>query len=291
MPFWDIWLNAFRERDEKAPQIVEHCSDTDTDVEDDVPSEACESDFLDGIIFGMTYKDANGHVSRRTISAMDFVEERDCVYLRGVCHLRNAYRSFRADRIVEIITADGEVLEPIAFWKQIGISQVLISRILTPPTTKSAKPKAPRRPVVTETTPDSPGMVQRRLVRHQVRLLAALSRSDGNMRPEEIDEILEFICIECDDAGIGFEETDLAALRAYVGRLRPTSDKVEESLAKLFLPDSPELLKQGQVRNLRNAMRGVIDADGVLHEGEVLFAQAFDSWMKEAGTGHAAPSS
>lgn len=281
MPFWNNWIATLGIRDKNVPRIVEQIAECEHDIEEPERESTGASDFLDGIVIAIGYRDSAGNFSRRDISALNLTEKNGFVYLQGICHLRNGYRSFRADRIEDIVTADGEVIVPIDFWKEIGVAAPILAALSAAPTSFNKPPARFRKDVELIQVP-SPGLRQRGLVRHQVRILAALSRSDGNMRDEEVEEILEYICKECDECQLSFDEADLAALRAYVRRLRPTAEKIEESFEKLFKPTNETALESEQLRRLRKAMTKVINADKVLHPDEFAFMLDFEAWLGES---------
>lgn len=244
------------------------------------------TDFLDGIVFGIEYVDSSGSETRRTITAHSIAVKGQRVYLDAVCHGRQAFRRFRVDRIASIISADGEVFEPMVFFQEIGIDR-RVQGALGRPAAGEVPPDSPAQTHASlQSTPDpnahsvaiSPGVAQRKLVRDQIRLLAALARADGRMAKEEVDAIVEYICIECDEAGVEFGESDIDALSAYVKRLRPTSDKLEESLNRLF-GDSKMRRHPEQYKRLLRALRNVADADSEFHENEFTFLLEFEGWI------------
>ena len=50
----------------------------------------------------ITYVDGNGERTRRWVTPRQVLGLADYLYLQGYCHLREAERSFRLDRIVEL---------------------------------------------------------------------------------------------------------------------------------------------------------------------------------------------
>jgi len=48
------------------------------------------------------YMDKKGEVSERWISPLEVMGLSDYIYLRAFCHTRNAERTFRLDRIIEV---------------------------------------------------------------------------------------------------------------------------------------------------------------------------------------------
>jgi len=50
----------------------------------------------------LSYRDAQGQLTNRSVTPMGFASERNSLVLIGFCHLRQSKRTFRLDRIVEI---------------------------------------------------------------------------------------------------------------------------------------------------------------------------------------------
>lgn len=62
-----------------------------------------EEAFSGGRKLQLEYVDVNGLRSKRWVTPRQIVERRDAVYLIAYCHLRRGERSFRMDRIVNIV--------------------------------------------------------------------------------------------------------------------------------------------------------------------------------------------
>ena len=56
-----------------------------------------------GAPLSFKYKDAKEEVTERTITPYGYAQVKDAVMFHGFCHMREARRTFRADRIVEIL--------------------------------------------------------------------------------------------------------------------------------------------------------------------------------------------
>ena len=64
--------------------------------------------------FRIKYEDMLGNITERDLDVQEIIREDDIIYLAGHCHLRDAYRTFRIDRISECISRDtGEIIEDI----------------------------------------------------------------------------------------------------------------------------------------------------------------------------------
>jgi hypothetical protein len=63
------------------------------------------------------YRDAKGERSQRYVEAYTLIEKGKLLYLQGFCHLKQSMRTFRVDRIRELIDAEtGEVPDDPAQW-------------------------------------------------------------------------------------------------------------------------------------------------------------------------------
>ena len=214
-------------------------------------------DDLFGVSFTIEYADATGNETRRRITIHDIYLSPDgSTYLRCWCHERGAARTFRLDRVRCVIDADGVVHEPLLFFRDELAVQVAAPVIVdTPVKKREAALQRPKRP---ETPPEvlRPGMAQRRVARDGLRVLAALSRSDGAMHEREIAVILEYISGCCGRAGLDIGDADLSALAGYVKRQYPTMEILHQCLARVDAMERPEQVA------LVDAAAALISADG-----------------------------
>jgi len=71
---------------------------------------------------GLQYRDPDGAITARDVDVQQVGRLNQQAYFRGYCHLRQADRTFRIDRIVECWdTESGEVIEDVeAFLRRAG---------------------------------------------------------------------------------------------------------------------------------------------------------------------------
>src|SRR3546814_4408975 len=75
-------------------------------------------DDLRGITFAIEYEDSKGNGLTRRITLHDLYRDgRGHTFLQGICHERAALRCFPFDRIQAVIDMDGEVHEPVLFFR------------------------------------------------------------------------------------------------------------------------------------------------------------------------------
>jgi predicted DNA-binding transcriptional regulator YafY len=79
----------------------------DTSVREDLPlPPALEEALRSQRKLFMRYVDEFGSRTERWVSVMDVRAQKEYIYVRAFCHLRDAERSFRLDRVVEMKVED-----------------------------------------------------------------------------------------------------------------------------------------------------------------------------------------
>ena len=79
----------------------------DTSVREDLPlPPALEEALRSQRKLFMRYVDEFGSKTERWVSVMDVRAQKEYIYVRAFCHLREAERSFRLDRVVEMRVED-----------------------------------------------------------------------------------------------------------------------------------------------------------------------------------------
>jgi uncharacterized tellurite resistance protein B-like protein len=235
------------------------------------PLFADPSDDADATFFMIEYRDAGGAFSRRRVILRQVLQADDGrVMLQFHCCERDAPRSFRLDRVLSVIDLDGEVYEPTRYFRDV-LSMDLPQSAAAAHREKQytalkaaaviAAAVAATAAVAAVVTPKA-GHAPRRAARDGLRILCAVSRSDGTMDPREVDAILRYIETEAAAAGVPTTEEDRAALAEYVRRQRPTQDTLRKCLAAF-----EEAPKDKQLRLLRG-IHAVVVADGHVHEAE-----------------------
>lgn len=126
---------------------------------------------LDEVFCVIDYTDAQGFASRRRITTRSIAKKTTGPVLTAVCHERRAVRHFRADRIECFITDDGEVIEPLNFFRE--FLSVDLNRL--------------------NPTEEDNEIIQAREIRDFLRaplsILILCARSDDEFHPEEMDAI------------------------------------------------------------------------------------------------------
>lgn len=184
-----------------------------------------------GCAFAMTYIDSSGEVSRRRITVRYVSADGDTLYLGSFCHERQAFRSFRVDRIQELIALDtGEVISDASAW---------INAVLDSDPTGAAIMRS----------------------RHPISILTMLARCDGSFHQDEKDIIVDYVM----DIGGYRQGIDEKVIASYVGAMFPDEKCFSRSLRYLKKWDA---LK---VRKMMLCLRRVVDSDGVISSEESRF--------------------
>jgi hypothetical protein len=211
------------------------------------------------------YEDASGNMTRRRITINQTYEENGLTYLQAHCHERDAIRSFRADRVRNFITADGEVIDGPTFLRdQFGIIT-------------SAG----------QTAADRQAILLRRLksqLRDPLTILIGLAKSDGHIHVEELDSIQIFAESEiiARNGSKIFEDIPmigtLDGLCNSIGLMRPRAPTIATAASRLG-DMTPETMNR-----FMKAISKVITADGRIAHEEIDYIEEI-RWLCTAETG------
>lgn len=180
---------------------------------------------LSGSVIGIEYVDSKKKSSVRQVSISRLSEK----YLFGFCYLRKRVRQFRLDRIQAIFDVDGVVYTPDDFFAQFKFEL-------------------------------EQGSLKDEVIKNwedHMRVLVALSRSDGRFHTNERKEILAYVSKLCEDNNQKWDPTLEDDISRYLKRLYPRFSVVEKCLTRIA--EQPAHLK----RQFMQAVQKVIDADGI----------------------------
>lgn len=176
----------------------------------------------------IAYEASDGEVSHRGVTVRQVWRERGALYFRGRCHLRRMDRTFRADRVQELVCGvTGEVVQNAEAW------------LLDLTTAPSLRP--------------DPTAAALAALDVELQVLAYLARVDGLVEAE-VESICSFVAAET--PGI-----DRQQVRRFVERLRPTY----YDLAKVVRELAKAPARWSKVRTMAARM---FAADGVVSEDE-----------------------
>lgn len=205
---------------------------------DSPPAEAVPS-----IVF-VVYENAAGEGSRRAVTLAQVWVDGGVVYFRGYCHLADAVRSFRADRVQELVClATGEVTDRPVEWLQAhALMGAADDRLATQRAIRQCK--------------------------DELILLALVGHSDGRLDPSEVEVAIDHVMMACDDD----IDRDLAA--SVLRKLRPYPDNLADVIGRLSRNESRWPI-------LARSMRRLILADGEIHANEqVAWAEVQDLFSR-----------
>jgi len=188
---------------------------------------------IKGQSFGIEYKNAKGEKSQRWVTATKFKgEPPNQIY--AFCHARDAFRSFRIDRISAIYDVDGEYTTDVIGWlNDYGLSDF----------------EEEKKSIL-------------ECGHNGIIALVALSQSDGIMRDGEIDQIVGYAEDVSACEGIYANEDERAFCFTTIRRMRPRSDTVRTAVRKLARESADR--KEDFLYRARKLM----EVDGKIHENE-----------------------
>lgn len=209
---------------------------------------------LDQITFAIDYRDAGGVPTRRPVTIISIHAEGGNPTMEAYCHMRDANRSFRIDRINYIITVDGEMILPAKYFLDIFAIDLRVFASAT----KADDPLAGARKV-------------RDALRPMLSLLVLAARADGHYHVEELDVILRYAeaeLLQMERAGSLVTPITipmLDQLTSVVRQMRPTTEPLDYYLSRVAS------LNDAGRKRFGRALHDVIAADGVWTDDELEF--------------------
>lgn len=246
------WLQTKPSETDAPPDIDDFEPFLETD-EDDFTIDVTGGSAIEPIFTAIEYTSAKGEVTRRRITMRSVTCTADGTpAITAICHERRAFRLFRCDRINAFITADGEILSPEVFWRELDydlVSEARANRAATDYQNVGAT-------IITA--------------------LAGLSQCDGRIHPRETEEILLFVVNELEEGGCMLSEREVTAIEKRIQIVRPTRQAIEVAIDELFGRGKKALRKAGHARFVRAAHR-VANADGILAPEEFAMLSALEA--------------
>jgi hypothetical protein len=210
----------------------------------------------DGQTFLIEYQAADGEISRRMVSVQSIGLIADSQpYLTCHCHVRNAPRHFRLDRIVRVADLNGTLHVPPGDF---------LAEVLGMPVEMAATAGrvSDRDHGVDRELKTRQWYSVRATIAPSAQILCALSHSDGLMSKIEIDVAIDYMKTIAPQLADGTVDPDRA--RLYIRSLRPTVDSLTRALEGFRTSGDTKAAV-----SLIYAGKRLIQADGVLEAGEV----------------------
>lgn len=179
----------------------------------------------------IAYRSSSGDISHRVITLLCAWQADDLTYFQGRCHLRRAIRTFRADRVVELVClASGEAPDSAEAWVR-----------------QHALYEGER---VEDYTPHA-----LRGCRDELALLAYVGQADGVFDDDEVEIAIDYVMMSTD------QDIDRDRAEQYIRRLTPSIADISEHLQGLAAhPD--------RWARLARTMRRLVDADRIVTADE-----------------------
>lgn len=245
-----------------SPSVHLNAPEVDGDEEIEIGSSPPPGtiEHAEGQSFVLHYKDATGAQSIRAVSVWA-VRHTDAgiPVLVAKCHLRKATRSFRVDRIETVTDFDGVVIEPLDKFLADTFG------VRWPPSSD-------------ELAASDEFRIRWSRLRTVCRengglLLTAVALADGELVPDEVGAILDFVGRCCARTKFEFGEKEEDRLRLYIRRLRPTPELVDRALDRMAQSDPSAVV------DILTACARVMESDGRIHPAEVKTLDKFSRAM------------
>lgn len=208
------------------------------------------------------YEAANGERTRRRISMRSLKRGNGVIFLNAYCMERRAMRQFRVDRITGMITEDGEILDPAAYFALQGVPLRVQTEAEAFTADCAARALKEMRP----------GLV----------MLAAVARADRKVDLREVDAVevyAERELLALSREGVLDVPASLEVIAAMTGDIALMRPMVPTLRAQaLRICDWSE----ARFARLRRAMQDVIVADGRILPSEMNLVEEFDRLLRES---------
>lgn len=206
---------------------------------------------ISGVLVEIVYDDGEDQKSARRITCKRVRSHGGRLYLDAVCHERRAFRTFRVDRVLEVLDLQtGEVLAGGAFVQAFRLDEV----------TQGAETWGLERS-------------RRYDLLSGIKLLAFIARCDGEWHPLEADVISEFVRDWWDDWGYP-GEPPIESIMAYARKLSPTPDDFFTVLRRVNH-------NRRSARLLLPSIAAVVDADGQIESEEHRWLLEVQAYLAE----------
>jgi len=190
----------------------------------------------------LVYESSGGDTSERVVTLLSAWETDGAVYFSGRCHLRQAQRTFRADRVVELVClATGEAPDdPQAWLREHGLFAGERESDYTPHAL--------------------------RLCRDELAVLAYVAKADGHLDPDELEVALDHLMMSTE------RDIDRDRAARYLKRLSPSAADMPAHLAAIAR-------RLNRWDPLMRSIRRLVDADHDLHIAEqIAVAELGEAW-------------
>lgn len=193
----------------------------------------------------LTYRDSAGQVSERRITCRSISGEGQPVYFSGYCHERKAPRTFRIDRVVELVDYDtGELVDPLRRFADLRMHGLLPMR-------------------------------DRSLADLAVAMVF-MAKCDGEYHPMEesaIEDGLSRYLIRC-----GGSDNEMLKVMDSLPSVAPDSDDAADALDRLLAAQACPSI----ARLILDSSSNVMAADGKFREAETLWSSKLTQLLHEA---------
>lgn len=221
-------------------------------------------DSIAGVCISIEYGDSIGEISTRRVLIERLYFQNNQLYIYGWCFLRDARRTFRADRILKLL------LPPD--WREVRDPYEFLEGYVSPSQNSRKENAAPALdvPVVRSNDYWERRYKVRAVANHGLRVLTFMARVDGAFALEERDVLNTYVKNISAVAGVRLNDEESADIASEVEALFPTKRQVANSLAAIRLYQEQSSLLLDSLKKLvrsdekissweQNAMKMLID--------------------------------
>ena len=204
------------------------------------------------------YEDSDGNETTRNITMQQISRGPNAPTLKAICHTRRAVRHFRTDRIVNVITSEGEVLSANRFFRD-------VARIDLRAFAAGAKEDSLKT-----------ARALRDFLRPALSILVVAAKTDDQFHPAELVAIMAYVRAEApflreyDKFTMPVGDDEIAALEPLIRTMRPQESSVRSYIGNILSQ------REERFDRFRAALIEVVRADGVVSLPEEVFLEDLD---------------
>lgn len=204
------------------------------------------------------YRDADGQRSTRNITMQEVGRGPNAPVIKAICHTRRAVRHFRTDRIINVVTSDGEVLTADHFFR--NVLRIDLSNLAAGVQEDSLKT----------------ARALRDFLRPALSILVVAARTDDEFHPAELAAIMDYVraevpfLLEYEKFTKPVGQAELNLIETLIRTMRPQESSVRSYLSAVMSQREERFLR------FRAALLAVVRADGIVRLPEEVFLDDLD---------------
>lgn len=255
MSFFDNW---FADRPKPSDGGLGNSAQSAADASDFGTEDASRDTHLDGLRLWLKYQDTEGNKSERWVQVYRVESRQYADYLVAYCELRDQIRTFRLDRIAEVVDGHGEVHDPLEFF----------APYIKRPEGRSAGPD--------RHTPFGRALHIIERMGDELRLLAFVAEADGSFGHKEANLIMRVAELRASDFGLELKRAELGDLRRWTKAQGPDATAMKAAIARMAKTGH-----SGDYEEVWSLVEIICEADGKIKPEEMVALQQIRTAMDE----------